>query len=103
MLTMVKDHVIKYYKKISPRPVLAPGSTLTTGRRDFIGHCDPRIIAPITSGSCDDPPFYQRTSRHRRWDVRVTPPLLYLPREREPAYLSGIFSSVYFAMPGSCD
>ncbi|GBN97263.1 hypothetical protein AVEN_75112-1 [Araneus ventricosus] len=30
-----------------------------TGRHDFIGHCGPRIIAPITSGTCDDLPFYK--------------------------------------------
>ncbi|GBO11436.1 hypothetical protein AVEN_25178-1 [Araneus ventricosus] len=28
MFTMVKDHVIKYHKKTSPRPALTPGSTL---------------------------------------------------------------------------
>ncbi|GBN62507.1 hypothetical protein AVEN_163860-1 [Araneus ventricosus] len=28
MLTMVKDHMIKYHKKTSPRSALAPGSTL---------------------------------------------------------------------------
>ncbi|GBO17538.1 hypothetical protein AVEN_219698-1 [Araneus ventricosus] len=28
MLTMIKDHVIKYHKKTSPLPALAPWSTL---------------------------------------------------------------------------
>ncbi|GBN43112.1 hypothetical protein AVEN_100030-1 [Araneus ventricosus] len=48
-------------------------------------------------------PFYRGTTRHRRWALRATPPLLYPPREREHAYLSGNFSSVNFAMLGSCD
>ncbi|GBN50557.1 hypothetical protein AVEN_237050-1 [Araneus ventricosus] len=73
------------------------------GRHDFIGHCGPIIIAPIKSGTCDDPPFYWCTTRHRRWVLSSTPPLLYLPREREPVYLSGSFSSVYFTMLRSCD
>ncbi|GBL92890.1 hypothetical protein AVEN_54554-1 [Araneus ventricosus] len=35
-----------------------------TSRHDFIGHCGPRIIAAITSGSCDDPivPGYDPSS-----------------------------------------
>ncbi|GBL93169.1 hypothetical protein AVEN_42630-1 [Araneus ventricosus] len=61
--------------------------------RQIIGHCGPRIIAPITSGSCDDPPFYRGTSRHRRLALRATSPLLYPPGKREPAYLYGGFSS----------
>ncbi|GBN55032.1 hypothetical protein AVEN_80472-1, partial [Araneus ventricosus] len=47
------------------------------------------------------PPFYRDTTRHRRWALRATSPLLYLPKEREPAYLSGSFSSVNFVMLGS--
>ncbi|GBL79871.1 hypothetical protein AVEN_28932-1 [Araneus ventricosus] len=74
-----------------------------TGHHDFIGQCGLRIIAPIMSSTCDDPPFYRGTTRQQRWVLRATPPLLYLPREREPAYLSSGFSSVNFAMLGSCD
>ncbi|GBM74788.1 hypothetical protein AVEN_38717-1 [Araneus ventricosus] len=74
-----------------------------TGRHNFIGHCDPRTIARITSGTCDDPPFYRGTTRHRRWALRAPPPLLYPPREREPAYLSRSFSFVNSAMLGLCD
>ncbi|GBN99591.1 hypothetical protein AVEN_192519-1 [Araneus ventricosus] len=69
-----------------------------TGRHDFIGHYGPRIIAPIPNGTCDDPPFYRGTTRHRRWALRAPPPLLYPPRERELAYLSSKFSSVNSAM-----
>ncbi|GBM62548.1 hypothetical protein AVEN_149121-1 [Araneus ventricosus] len=74
-----------------------------TGHHDFIGHCGSRIIDPITSDTCDDPPVYWGTTRHLRWVLRATPPLLYPPRDREPAYLSGSFSYVNFAMLGSCD
>ncbi|GBN59609.1 hypothetical protein AVEN_204831-1 [Araneus ventricosus] len=56
MLTMVKDHVIKYHKKPSPRPDLAPRCTLND-RPPRIGQCGSRIIAPIANGSCDDPHF----------------------------------------------
>ncbi|GBN62271.1 hypothetical protein AVEN_48672-1 [Araneus ventricosus] len=69
------------------------------GRHDFIGKNGPRIIAPIKSGSCDDPPFYRGTTRHRRWAVRVTPPLLFPPGKREPSYLSGGFSSLNSLCP----
>ncbi|GBN32685.1 hypothetical protein AVEN_55925-1 [Araneus ventricosus] len=33
-------------------------------------------MAPITSGSCSNPPFYRGTTRHRKWAQRATPPLL---------------------------
>ncbi|GBL79624.1 hypothetical protein AVEN_18179-1 [Araneus ventricosus] len=48
---MVKDHVIKYHKKTSSRPAMAPGSTLN----DFIGHCSRRIIAPLRATHATTP------------------------------------------------
>ncbi|GBN34060.1 hypothetical protein AVEN_142670-1 [Araneus ventricosus] len=98
MLTMAKDHVIKCHKKTSLRPTLAPGSTvndwsLRLHQALWSPHNNPHYIRlmrrhPILSGY----------ARHRRWALRTTP-----PREREPAYLSGSFSSVDFSMLGSYD
>ncbi|GBM67289.1 hypothetical protein AVEN_201219-1 [Araneus ventricosus] len=96
---MVKGHLIKYHKKPSPQPSLAPGSTLN----DQPPRLHRALCSPITSGSCNDPPFYRGTTRHRRWALRATPPLLYPPRERVLANLCGSFSPVNFAMLGSCD
>ncbi|GBM62988.1 hypothetical protein AVEN_51-1 [Araneus ventricosus] len=72
-----------------------------TGRHDFIGHLWPRITTPITSGSCDDPSQHVSpgTTRHRRWAPRATKPMLHPPGKREPAYLSGGFSSVNSRCP----
>ncbi|GBO46903.1 hypothetical protein AVEN_65117-1 [Araneus ventricosus] len=44
--------------------------------QQIVKHCDSCIIAPITSGSCSNPPFYTGTTRHRKWVQRATPPLL---------------------------
>ncbi|GBM27303.1 hypothetical protein AVEN_222379-1 [Araneus ventricosus] len=41
-----------------------------------VGHCGSYIIAPITSGSCSNPPFYRGTTLLRKWAQRATPPLL---------------------------
>ncbi|GBM34492.1 hypothetical protein AVEN_106726-1 [Araneus ventricosus] len=54
----------------------------------------PLLIVPSTICSCDDPSLYWGTTRHRRWALRATPPLLYPSEKREPAYLYGGFSSV---------
>ncbi|GBM49113.1 hypothetical protein AVEN_77056-1 [Araneus ventricosus] len=61
------------------------------GRHDFIEHCGPRIIAPITSGSCSGIPFYQGTGR---WALRVTPLLQFPLGKREPACIYDGFLSV---------
>ncbi|GBM23316.1 hypothetical protein AVEN_97731-1 [Araneus ventricosus] len=45
--------------------------------QQIVRHSGSCIIAPITSGSCSNPPFYRGTSRHRKWAQRATPPLLY--------------------------
>ncbi|GBN82305.1 hypothetical protein AVEN_146909-1 [Araneus ventricosus] len=103
MLPMVKGHVIKYHKKPSPHPSLAPESTLNDRPPRLHRTLWSPHNNPITSGSCDDPPFYRGTTLHRRWALRATPPLLYPPRERVLANLCGSFSSVNFAMLGSCD
>ncbi|GBM57599.1 hypothetical protein AVEN_85461-1 [Araneus ventricosus] len=39
----------------SLRPALTSESIRMTGLHDFFEHCGARIIATITSGSCDDP------------------------------------------------
>ncbi|GBM78250.1 hypothetical protein AVEN_273336-1 [Araneus ventricosus] len=44
--------------------------------QQIVRHCGSCIIAPITSGSCSNPPFYRGTTRHRKWAQRATPPLL---------------------------
>ncbi|GBM14219.1 hypothetical protein AVEN_167305-1 [Araneus ventricosus] len=103
MLTMVKDHVIKYLKKTSHRPALEPGSTLNGRPPRFHRALWSPHNSPHYERLMRRPPFYRGTTRHQRWTLRATPPLLYPPREREPAYLSDSFSSVNFAMLGSCD
>ncbi|GBM15254.1 hypothetical protein AVEN_100289-1 [Araneus ventricosus] len=44
--------------------------------QQIVGHCGSCIIAPITSGSCSNPPFCRGTTRLRKWVQRATPPLL---------------------------
>ncbi|GBM64635.1 hypothetical protein AVEN_91706-1 [Araneus ventricosus] len=53
MSTMVNGHVIKYHKKPSPRPSLAPESTLN----DRPPRLHRALWSPITSGTCDDTPI----------------------------------------------
>ncbi|GBM87769.1 hypothetical protein AVEN_171195-1 [Araneus ventricosus] len=97
---MVNGHVIKYHKKPSPHNFLAPGSTMN----DRPPRLHLTLWSLITSGTCDDPPFYRGTTRHRRLALRAAPPLLYPPRERVLANLCNSFSSVNFAtLLGSCD
>ncbi|GBM60759.1 hypothetical protein AVEN_233826-1 [Araneus ventricosus] len=78
----------------SSRPALTSGSTMNDRPPRLHWALCPPHNSLITSGSCDDPSFYRGTTRHRRWALRVTPLLLYPPGKREPAYLSGGFSSV---------
>ncbi|GBM98992.1 hypothetical protein AVEN_45565-1 [Araneus ventricosus] len=101
---MVKDHAIKYHKKTSLRPALAPGST----SNDRPPRLHRALWSPHNSPHYErlmrcPPPLYRGTTRHRRGALRATPPLLYPQREREPACLSGSFSSVNFVMLGPCD
>ncbi|GBM13239.1 hypothetical protein AVEN_214943-1 [Araneus ventricosus] len=57
-------------------------------------------VAPITSDSCDDPPFHSKGNTcHRRSAPRITPPLLYTRGKRDPVYLSAGFSSPYMRCP----
>ncbi|GBL86211.1 hypothetical protein AVEN_131949-1 [Araneus ventricosus] len=56
--------------------------------------CGSCIIAPITSGSFNNPSFYRGTTCLRRWALRATLPLLSQQGRREPAYLYGSFSPV---------
>ncbi|GBM41447.1 hypothetical protein AVEN_130919-1 [Araneus ventricosus] len=103
MLTMIKDHVIKYHRKSSPLPALPPGST--------VNDRPPRLHRTLWSPH--NSPHYERLMRRptilpgydpsSEMGLRATPPLLYPPREREPAYLSCSFSSVNFAMLEACD
>ncbi|GBM07178.1 hypothetical protein AVEN_15424-1 [Araneus ventricosus] len=60
---------------------------------------DVPAYSPITRGSCNNPPFYQGTTRLRRWVQRVIPPFLYSPGRQEPAYLYSSFSSVNSRCP----
>ncbi|GBN48164.1 hypothetical protein AVEN_222054-1 [Araneus ventricosus] len=59
MLPMVKGHVIKYHKKPSPHPSLAPESTLNDRPPRLHRTLWSPHNNPITSGSCDDPPILQ--------------------------------------------
>ncbi|GBM96663.1 hypothetical protein AVEN_29481-1 [Araneus ventricosus] len=43
--------------------------------QQIVGHYGSCIIVHITSGSCNNPPFYRYC--HRKWAQRATPPLLY--------------------------
>ncbi|GBO13292.1 hypothetical protein AVEN_174492-1 [Araneus ventricosus] len=43
--------------------------------QQIVGHCGSCIIAPITKGSCSNPPFHRGTTL-RKWAQRTTPPLL---------------------------
>ncbi|GBM60463.1 hypothetical protein AVEN_117974-1 [Araneus ventricosus] len=99
MLTMVKGHVIKYHRKPPPLPALPPGST--------VNDRPPRLHRTLWSPH--NSPHYERLAILTGYDpssemgLRATPPLLYPPRERQPAYLSGSFSSEDLAMLGACD
>ncbi|GBL97399.1 hypothetical protein AVEN_261030-1 [Araneus ventricosus] len=67
-------------KTIEHHPILSkhPGKQLKDRPpRQIVGHCGSCIIAPITSGSCSNPPFYRGTTLLRKWAQRATPPLLY--------------------------
>ncbi|GBM69183.1 hypothetical protein AVEN_103109-1 [Araneus ventricosus] len=44
--------------------------------QQIVRHCGSCTIAPNTSGSCSNPPFYWVTTRHRKWAQRVAPSLL---------------------------
>ncbi|GBN39418.1 hypothetical protein AVEN_176690-1 [Araneus ventricosus] len=44
--------------------------------QQIVGNCGSCIIAPITSGSCSNPPFYRGTALLRKCAQRDTPPLL---------------------------
>ncbi|GBO06689.1 hypothetical protein AVEN_174275-1 [Araneus ventricosus] len=68
---------------------------MTRPPRQLIGHCGSRIIALITSGSCDDPSD-RGTTRHR-CGVIQPPPLQYPTGKRDSAYLYGRFSSRYLS------
>ncbi|GBO11626.1 hypothetical protein AVEN_237823-1 [Araneus ventricosus] len=87
MLTMVKDPVIKCHKKSSHRPALAPGSTLNDRQPRLHRALWSPHNSPHYERFMRRPPFYRGTTRHQIWALRATPPLLYSPREREPAYL----------------
>ncbi|GBM77049.1 hypothetical protein AVEN_79060-1 [Araneus ventricosus] len=102
MLTMVKGHVIKYHKKPPPHPSLVPGSTLNDRPPRLRALRPPhnsshyeRLIRrpPILSGF--DPSSEMGPKSHTTITVST--------KERVLAYLCGSFSSVNFAMPGSCD
>ncbi|GBL85646.1 hypothetical protein AVEN_76774-1 [Araneus ventricosus] len=59
---MVKGHVIKYHKKTSPRPDLAPGSTLNDRPPMWSPHNSPhyeRLVRrpPILLGTTSDVSF----------------------------------------------
>ncbi|GBM32817.1 hypothetical protein AVEN_216524-1 [Araneus ventricosus] len=45
--------------------------------RQIVKHCGSCTIAPTTSGSCKNTPFFRGTTFHRKWSQRATPPLLY--------------------------
>ncbi|GBL84929.1 hypothetical protein AVEN_42197-1 [Araneus ventricosus] len=51
--------------------------------QQIVRHCGSCIIAPITSGSCCNPPFYRGTTRRRKWAQRATPPPLLCHRVDE--------------------
>ncbi|GBN26476.1 hypothetical protein AVEN_201728-1 [Araneus ventricosus] len=104
MLTMVKVHVIKYHKKPSPRPALASGSTLN-GRL-------PRLHRALWSPH--NIPHYERLMRRPhpllpRYELssemgpKSHTTITASTKGARPAYVSGSFSSVNFAMLRSCD
>ncbi|GBM67723.1 hypothetical protein AVEN_244306-1 [Araneus ventricosus] len=55
--------------------------------RQAVGHCGPRLIALITSGSCDDPS--ERDTTRPRWGIIQLTPLLYPTGKRDSAYTDG--------------
>ncbi|GBO40884.1 hypothetical protein AVEN_217006-1 [Araneus ventricosus] len=65
------------HKDHHPSLLMHPGKQLNDRPpQQIVRHCGSCIIAPITSGSCNNPPFYQGTACHRKWAQRATPPLL---------------------------
>ncbi|GBN87252.1 hypothetical protein AVEN_157328-1 [Araneus ventricosus] len=70
---------ISFIRPKEHHPVLPkhPGKQLKDWPpQQIVRHCGSCIIAPITSGSCSNPPFHWGTTRHRKWAQRATPPLL---------------------------
>ncbi|GBM23346.1 hypothetical protein AVEN_97753-1 [Araneus ventricosus] len=66
-------------KQLEDQPALPkhPGKQLEDQPpQQMVRHCGSCIIAPITSGSCNNPPFCRDTTCHRKWVQRATPQLL---------------------------
>ncbi|GBM92037.1 hypothetical protein AVEN_5498-1 [Araneus ventricosus] len=86
------------HKKSPPRPSLASGSTLNDRLPRLHRALWPQQNSPDYERLVKRPPFKRDTTRHLRWTLRATPPLLPTGR-RVPVYLSFGNSSVYSHCP----
>ncbi|GBL82762.1 hypothetical protein AVEN_240807-1 [Araneus ventricosus] len=67
--------------------------------QQVVRHSGSCIIAPITNGSCNNPPFYRGTTRHRKWARRATPPLCHRIDESLLTYAAASHPRTRGALP----